>query len=83
MFRCSDCKKWLVPSKITVSKEYRDNIVQIINVPAKQCPNCGQSFLEDYVHKQIDDFLSFKVHEGVLDYETFEAIEIAFITNMF
>lgn len=59
MFRCSGCKKWLVPSKITVMKDYQDNIVQ------------------------IDDFLGFKVHEDILDYETFEAIEIALITNMF
>ncbi len=83
MFKCPNCKKWLVASKTTVTKEYQGNSVQVVNVPAKQCPNCGKLFVEDYVYKQIDDFLSFKAHEDILDYELFEGTEVAIITNMF
>ena len=82
MFRCPDCKKRFTSSKTTVTKEYQGNIVQIVNVPAKQCPGCGKLFIEDYAYKQIADFLSFKVHEDILDYETYEAVEVALITNM-
>lgn len=82
MFKCPDCKKWLVLSKTTVTKEYQGNSVQVVNVPAKECRNCGKLFVEDYVYKQIGDFLSFNAHEDILDYELFEGAEIAIITNM-
>lgn len=83
MLKCPDCKKWLVSSKTTFTKEYQGSSVQIVNVPAKQCPDCEKLFVEDYVYKQIDDFLSFKAHEDILDYELFEGTEAAIITNMF
>ena len=82
MLKCPDCKKWLVSSKTTVTKEYQGNSVQVVNVPAKKCCNCGKLFVEDYVYKQIDDFLSFKAYEDILDYELFEGAEIAIIANM-
>lgn len=46
MFRCPDCKKWFVSSKTTITEEYHGNIVQIVNVPVKQCPNCGKLYIE-------------------------------------
>ena len=74
MFRCKKCKSWLKSTTLDTTISNENNRINVKNIPAKICLNCGEIYIYDIVK---DNAFKYALQKGVnsVDYMEYEAEE--------